>query len=334
MRVPAFRWTLCWLGVCGAILSSLVLTRGPTDVAPARPVARSVPATVASSVADADAAPATTDVPAPVTAPAGFSPAPVGCRVVTYTPPTATSPQQGQLCEPADPLGVAMILVHGGGGTGGTRSDTDLWAVEYRRRGITTFAIDYRLVDPAVDAGVWPVPEQHVKAAAQFLRTRAGELGLTSIQVHGFSAGARLAGVALTTPDDPAFEGADHWDGVSDAVDGAVLFYGYYNDFVYEPDAYWGDSPIPVEAQPEQMAAGASAPALLVHGDIDFLVPAAESVGFAAALRVAGNEQTLWIVGDQPDHGFDGYGTGVLSDAGQDLVGPTIAWVLQTADAA
>jgi len=300
----------------------LVLTRGPTDTAPAQPVAvgRSVPAAAPTTTAPQEAA-------SDVSVPASFVPAPLGCRLVTYTPPAATAPQQGQLCEPGNPTGVAMILIHGGGGTGGTRTDTDLWAVEYRRRGITTFAIDYRLVDPAVDDGVWPVPEQHVKAAAQFLRTQADELGLTSIQLHGFSAGARLAAVALTTPDDPAFAGPDRWDDISDAVDGAVLFYGYYNDFVYEPDAYWGDTPVPVEAQPELMAAGANAPALLVHGDVDFLVPAAESIGLAAALRVASHDQTLWIVGGQPDHGFDGYGTGVLSEAGAELVEPILDWV-------
>ncbi len=80
-------------------------------------------------------------------------------------------------------------------------------------------------------------------------------------------------------------------------------------------------------AIPENLAASASGPALLVHGDVDFLVPAGESVGFAAALRVAGQEQTLWIVNGQPDHGFDGYGTDSLSGPGAELVEPTLDWV-------
>ncbi|MDH4168036.1 MAG: S9 family peptidase [Acidimicrobiia bacterium] len=257
----------------------------------------------------------------------GVEVAPGTCAVVTYTPPTATSPQVGELCAPEDPIGIGMILVHGGGGTSGEYADADQWAAVYRAAGIHTLAIDYELVERDVDAGVWPMPERHTKAAVQYLRRRGADLGIESVQLHGWSAGARLAGIALTTPDHPDFFGPDRWDDVSDAPDAVVLYYGYYSGFVYEPDEYWGGQEIPATAIPENLAASASGPALLVHGDVDFLVPAGESVGFAAALRVAGQEQTLWIINGRPDHGFDGYGTDSLSGPGAELVEPTLDWV-------
>ncbi|MGI9601281.1 MAG: prolyl oligopeptidase family serine peptidase [Acidimicrobiales bacterium] len=314
MRIPVFRWALCWLGVCGAILSSLAVDGGPTDAPPAQPVVVTGGAAVAR------------DVTVPTTSPVQTAD-PTGCRVVEYTPPAASSPQVGELCVPENATGIAIILVHGGGGTGGSYADADQWAVEYQTAGITTFGIDYQLVVPDVDEGVWPLPEQHTKAAIQYLRLNADTLGIDSIQMHGWSAGARLAAIALTTADDPAFSGPDRWEGVSDALDGAVLYYGYYDGFVYEPDEYWGGADVPLLARPEQLAADANAPALLVHGDVDFLVPASESVGFAAALRVAGRDQTLWIMGGEPDHGFDGYGTDALTPVGEGLVEPTLDWV-------
>lgn len=317
MRVPVLRWTLCWLGVCGGILISLILQAEPTDSAPARPVVAS------PSVAR--------EIEVPTTTAPEADPFPPGCEVVEYTPPTATQPQLGELCVPEDPSGVGMVLVHGGGGTGGEYADADQWAEAYADNDVVTLAIDYRTLDPEVDRGIWPMPEQHTKAAVQFLRLNRADLGIESVQMHGWSAGARLAAIALTTPDHPDFDGPERWDGVSDRVDAAVLYYGYYDGFTYEPDAYWGSVEVPATAVPEEFAAQASGPALLVHGDIDFLVPASESIGFAARLRTEGADQTLWIVPDQPGHGFDGYGTEALTDAGEALVEPTLDWVSDAA---
>jgi acetyl esterase/lipase len=118
-------------------------------------------------------------------------------------------------------------------------------------RGYTTFSIDYRLTDIATDNGVWPEPEQDVKAAIQFTRLAGSTLGTNQVVVQGHSAGARLGGVVLTTPDDVAFQRAQLWTAVSDAADGFIGFYGYYDGFQFEWDAYYGkgvDSPAQARA--------------------------------------------------------------------------------------
>ncbi len=138
--------------------------------------------------------------------------------------------------------------------------------------------------------------------------------------VHGFSAGARLAAVALTTPDDPTFVGPELWAGESDGIDGAVLFYGYYDGMVFEEEAYFGGEAIPTAAIPIEKSASAIGPALIVHGEGDWLVPDRQSVELAEQLAADGVDVDLIVVADEPSHAFDGYLTDQLTPAGEALV--------------
>ena len=226
-------------------------------------------------------------------------PVPIG-RLQGY----ATGPviQGGLQLFSAGPATGKKIAVIGGGPAGLA------CAAELTKRGHEAVVFDAAANDSDPDGNLDPATADVVVPAGNGTATGNGDGSFTYVP-------------------DPDFFGPDRWDDVSDAPDAVVLYYGYYSGFVYEPDEYWGGQEIPATAIPENLAASASGPALLVHGDVDFLVPAGESVGFAAALRVAGQEQTLWIINGRPDHGFDGYGTDSLSGPGAELVEPTLDWV-------
>jgi acetyl esterase/lipase len=205
--------------------------------------ASSTPATATSSTATTSpttvASAALASSPA-VSAVSELAPSGAATQLV-YTPPTASRAFGGLLVRPASTQRpTAIVLVHGGGATGGSQADSASWSDWYRDHGYLTFSIDYRLVDPATDTGIYPIPEQNVKAAVQYLRQHADELGIERIVVQGHSAGARLAGIAATTADLPAFSGREVWDGVSDRIEAMIGFYGYYDGAQYQDVAYYG----------------------------------------------------------------------------------------------
>lgn len=245
----------------------------------------------------------------------------VRCSVVTYTPPQAEA-RPADLCVPVERSGrdavrrnVGVILVHGGGGVQGGRSDLRAWAERYGRSGYLTLLVDYYLMPPEPVVPTYPRPEREVKSAVQYLRRNAAALGLDPerLVVQGHSAGARLAAQVLTTPDDPYFAGPERWPGTSNRVGGFVGFYGAYNGAQLFSDDYYGggpDSPDPAvrerwaKANSTAHAANAAGPALLFHGDADSMAPLQQTLGFAAALRAAGNAvQAIVVPG--AEHGFD-----------------------------
>ncbi|NNE72461.1 MAG: alpha/beta hydrolase [Acidimicrobiales bacterium] len=274
-----------------------------------------------------------TNAPADASASADLAPPDLGadepsCAVRRYTPPTALDPFEGDLCRPgAAQRDVAVVLVHGGGGVGGERADFGQWERWYLDQGFVTFNIDYRLLDPAVDFALFPQPEANVKAAIQYLRLSAEELGIAPdrIVVHGASAGARLGGMVLVTPNDPAFSATDRWPFVSDAAAGFIGFYGYYNGWQFEPEAYYGGS-IPGRANVESLAAGFSGPVFLSHGTADGLISVELSQQFAEALSAAGADVTLSFPPGE-NHVFDGYDGPVLTEAGEAEAAKVLFWL-------
>lgn len=273
-------------------------------------------------------------------APAGADAAPDGgaggapCEIVTYTPPTARVARTGELCRPAGAAKpTAVVLVHAGGGLLGDHTLEDRWRDVYRTAGYVTLAIDYRLADDS-GGGVYPEPEQNVKAAVQHLRRDAGGVGADAVVVHGSSAGARLGGIALTTAGDPAFAGRELWPGVTDEVDAFVGLYGYYDGFQFGADTYYGDTDDagapPAGAVSTALAARASGPAYLVHGEDDAMVPADQSTAFAEALRAAGRSVEYDLV-PGAGHGFDAdtaHGaTDRLSAVGATEAASVLAWL-------
>jgi len=247
---------------------------------------------------------------------------------LVFTPPRASTAFRGLLVRPAtDQRTTAIVLVHGGGATGGSRADCASWSDWYRDHGYLTFSIDYRLVDPAIDHGIYPIPEQNTKAAVQYLRMHADELGIDKIVVQGHSAGARLGGILATTSDLPAFSGREVWPDVSDRIDGLIGFYGYYDGIQYEPVAYYGGSGVaPSTAVSTRRAARSTGPVYLLHGDADSIVGVSRSQDFAAALEAAGADVVLEIV-PGADHGYDGYAGPALTPIGLETADRLVTWL-------
>lgn len=267
----------------------------------------------------------------PVDVPAGR------CGVVTYTPRRASDAHSADLCRPDGDTRGAVILVHGGGGYRGDRSTMRGWAGFYRSLGFVTLSIDYTLLGDGSPEPVYPRPEQDLKAAVQWMRLQAADLGVDDqrILVHGSSAGARLAAQAYVTAGDPWFEGADVWAGVPDDIAGMIGFYGYYDGDTLAADRYYGGGPRSRDDAVQQrwdransvaQAGGATGPALLFHGDVDGLITVAQTERFGSALAEAGVDVTAYIVTDG-DHAFDGRFGDLTTETGRDAAAEIETWL-------
>ena len=314
----------------------VVLTSMSTIRAPSAPVeagsveatgSKATPSVEQNELPSAELKKGPVDVPVPSRVAASSA---TECELLVYTPPTAAAEFVGEWCDtPDSPSGTAVVLVHGGGEVGGSRSDTAVSRDEYLKAGLATFSIDYRLGDPFDPKPIWPVPEQNVKAAIQFVRGIGPSGGINRIVVHGFSAGARLAAIAHTTVGDEYFDGPELWPNVSDAVDAVTLFYGYYDGSTSWSDYFAGDAPDVASAIENARRAKergvALVPALVVHGRGDFLISELQSMRLSAALVEAHTSVDLQVVNAQVSHGFDGYGADSLSPAGRELVRSVLA---------
>ena len=263
---------------------------------------------------------------------------PPGCTTVIVTPPTSPDHREADLCVPEGPhRDVAVILVHGGGGFGGSRSDMGGWAQVYNYNGYVTLSVDYLVFGQTTRSPVYPEPEQDVKASVQWVRDHADELGveLDRIVVHGSSAGSRLGGQVYVSGDDPYYYGAEMWPTTPDHINGFIGFYGYYTGLSADEERYYGGvepSPAPdvrerwKKANSVINAEGAHGPALLVHGEEDGVIPVGQTERFAAALEQAGQDVSTKILPGR-DHGFDVVDGGALTDDGRAVARTVLDWL-------
>ncbi len=261
-----------------------------------------------------------------------------GCTTVTITPPTSGDHYEADLCVPEGPhRDVAVVLVHGGGGFGGSRADMGGWAQVYQYAGYVTISVDYLIFGNTTRSPVYPEPEQDVKAAVQYVRDHAGELGidLDRIVVHGSSAGSRLGGQVYVSGDDPYYYGAEMWPTTPDHVNGFIGFYGYYTGLSADEERYYGGGRSSRDPDVRERwkkansvvnADGASGPSLLIHGDQDGVIPVGQTERFASALEDAGVDVTTEIV-PGADHGFDVVDGGGLTPAGREMAGIVLDWL-------
>ena len=236
-----------------------------------------------------------------------------GRRTIVFTPPGARK-VLGDLRVPPLRHRTAVVLVHGGGGFRGDRSEVHAWQDVYVKAGYVSLAADYFIFNDDTPAPVYPQPESDVKAAVQYLRRHANDLGIDPerIVVQGFSSGARIGAQLLVGPDDPALAGPTRWPSPTDRIAGLIGFYGYYDGYQFQSDRYYGgraNSRDPAvrsrwrSADSDARAATATGPVLLFHGTADPL-PMSQSANFADALRAAGDDVELVLV-DGASHGFD-----------------------------
>lgn len=220
----------------------------------------------------------------------------------------------------------AMLFIHGGGFRGGSKAGYgSTWGPYLAARGVVVFAIDYRL--STATQTTWPQALLDCKAALQYLRGDAAELGVDGdrIGVGGDSAGASLVALVAITQDTPAFSNrypGDRYASANTRVKLAMPIYGVYDMQAWEkytsqqnngngakpleqffggppekvPGAFFEASPINYmrEAATSLGAVATSNPGtkipwFLAWGMVDGVVPpAGQSVPFVQALKDAG----------------------------------------------
>ena len=131
----------------------------------------------------------------------------------------------------AGKLSPAVVWIHGGGWTGGTKNEARAKEIctTLAEAGYVAVSIDYKLGD-----GAWPTNLFDCKNAVRFLRAHAKEYHLdpNRIAVAGGSAGGHLALMAGLTAGKPEFEptgAATPYGGLSSTVRCVIDMYGPAN---------------------------------------------------------------------------------------------------------
>jgi len=213
-----------------------------------------------------------------------------------------------------------IIWIHGGGWsaedlTKRYRPEMEMAAIG--KQGFVCVSIEYRLAQHEP----FPAQIQDVKCAVRFLRANADKYGIDPdhIGAWGESAGGHLTALLAATPDLPEFEGEGGWNEYSSAIQAAVPWYAPC-DMVKsavdkeENDLYelLFDGPVDEKknliwaSSPTKYVGDNLPPMLLMHGDVDRLVPTWQSIDFYQALRAHGNVAELIVVPGQGHGFFDG----------------------------
>jgi acetyl esterase/lipase len=204
-----------------------------------------------------------------------------------------------------------LVGVHGGGWQLGDRKFYRHWGGYLAKHGFAVFAIDYRLMKPSVRT--WPGVVGDCRAAVQFVRAKAADLGLDPdrIGMIGDSAGAHLSALVALAGDEPLFSGQypnDPCNATAVNVKAVIGFYG-----VYDMLAQWEHDQItrPRDSVTEKLLGGPpmvsrktffeasplsyatvdknSVRFLLIYGREDDIVdPATQSEKFLTGLKQAG----------------------------------------------
>jgi acetyl esterase/lipase len=273
--------------------------------------------------------------------PAGFRP----LRLDLYKPKKASSASSSH------PL---VIYVHGGGWSSGHTRHSGAFAnwpgvlATLASKGYVVASIEYRLSSEAR----FPAAIHDVKTSIRWLRSKARDFGIdgSRVVVWGGSAGGQLAALAATTCDVEALApvyaapaagqpaASEALVAVSDCVQGVVAWYGIF-DLMRLPQLS-ADSPVAkylgcIPAQCAESVALASPithldsrdpPALLIHGNVDKVVPVDQSRAFHDALRAQNVSSKLIVIPDV-DHSFIGASVSSTKEASLAALSATFAFI-------
>lgn len=197
--------------------------------------------------------------------------------------------------ERTEELRPALVIVHGGGWRGGSRT-VDVFQnmmTEYAKKGYVTVNIDYRLTGEAP----FPACIEDVKCAVRWLRAHADEYQVDPdrIGAYGHSAGAHLAMMLAMVPKSAGLEGDGGWEEYSSMANAVAAG--------SPPTELGRDVPM---AKPQWWPIGYISadhpPLFLIQGSDDRIVRAALTDDFVEKMTAAGaNVQYLKI--DGAEHG-------------------------------
>jgi acetyl esterase/lipase len=219
--------------------------------------------------------------------------------------------------KPAGPSPVIMF-VHGGGWVAGTKTGTPgmSYFLDLARRGYTTFSIDYRLAPTYT----FPANIVDVKCAVRHIRANAGEYNIDPNRVGawGASAGGHLVALLGTSDQSAGWDVGQYLD-QSSRVNVVVDMYGIHDlaaEYVVGnvrglDRMVFGASrptdPILVKASPTAYITPDDPPFLILHGDMDPIVPITQSQILHDRL-VAGGVSSVFVPVHNAGHGFSALG--------------------------
>lgn len=207
-----------------------------------------------------------------------------------------------------------VIWIHGGAWSGGTKNvGAQLALLE---KGYAVASVEYRLTHVAI----FPAQIEDCKAAVRWLRAHAAEYHLDSAHfgVWGSSAGGHLVALLGTSGGVKELEGnlgnaeqssrvqaVCDWFGPSDlgnlsAQQSAISKMNH--DAPNSPESKLIGGPVPqnldkaAKASPLTYVSKDSSPFLIMHGDLDPLVPLKQSESLHEKLKAAGVESTLIVI--------------------------------------
>lgn len=219
--------------------------------------------------------------------------------------------------------GPAVVWIHGGGWTGGKKSNAREKNVclALAAEGFVCASVDYKLGE-----GAWPQNVLDCKNGVRYLRAHAAELGIDPdrIAVAGGSAGGHLALMVGLTSGKSDLEPRSPYAGISSAVSCVIDLYGIANLLTRQeterdgsltgrrrlggPLAVFGAASIDADvfkaASPVTHVTTKSPPVLIVHGRADTTVDHGQSVELARALQGRGVPHELILL-DGVGHTFD-----------------------------
>jgi len=211
----------------------------------------------------------------------------------------------------------AIVMIHGGGFSGGKRDSYLPMATRLAKNGYVAATISYRLA-PMFQ---FPLPLHDVKSAVRFLRANAEKYNIdgTKVGAMGVSAGATWAQFLAVSRNIPSLEGNGPHKDQSSSVDCAVSFYGRSdmrrayegsrNAAVALPALLGGDRAHALDAHfrasPLSWVNPDSAPILAIHGTNDQNVPYEQSLFLIERLKSVGVAAELETIAEA-GHGFKG----------------------------
>ncbi len=213
----------------------------------------------------------------------------------------------------------AIIYIHGGGWTRGSRSDYNNTAMFYAKRGIAGFAIDYTLTVGSVTA--WPKNAQDVVMAIRFIRENAQRFNIDPerIAVFGNSAGAQFASLAGTLSGGETFlhgasgnetikkqvclvvdySGATDFDYIGKHENGTMIY--HILTIALGNVTYTTNPALWIQASAATYVSTDDPIFFIAHGTNDSIVPIGVAESFNAKLQAAGVE-THFVSVEGGDH--------------------------------
>jgi acetyl esterase/lipase len=203
----------------------------------------------------------------------------------------------------------SLILIHGGGWNGGSKSDFRSYIDSFRRRmpDYAIFNIDYRLVN---NGNIFPSQEIDVKTAIDHIATHADQyqINKNSLVLLGASAGGHLALLHTYKTSDPRVRAVIDFFGPTDLT--TMYRKPWHPMVVYTLQMITGTTPdanidIYKQSSPVNYVSSSSAPTLIFHGEKDQIVDISQSRILRQKLEKAGVHHEM-VVYPGERHGWYG----------------------------